>query len=297
MKISPFTPPDVRETLLHEISHQFELPIVPFNERRLFIADVGFQIKSGNAIPVNPVVERILSPFSATPSNKPDYIVNPTFMGEPLQIPPNTPGNVMGTMSPTDWQFITYQWSLTWNSRQPACIDVRHHLSMIHIINALRPFLAHQMLLMQAGLLLHASAAIHEGRTVVFLGHSGAGKSTCARLTPGQALSDETIAVKFDSNKGILIFGTPFGGELFPNGSPGTSPRFLFVKKSHRNGLNPIPLRNALPRLLSQTVLYPFAPGLYWETATDLCLQLLKDCPVEELEAKPDGSFWKECLS
>ena len=94
-----------------------------------------------------------------------------------------------------------------------------------------------------------------------------------------------------------MALGTPFGGEHFPCATPGPNPVFLFVEKSDRNLRKPISTRNAVARLLSQIVLFPFAPLELWDQAAGWVEGILENHAVEILEAKKDGSFWKDCLS
>lgn len=84
------------------------------------------------------------------------------------------------------------------------------------------------------GLEVHAVGIVDEiGRGHLFLGHSGAGKSTTARLWLAhrgvQILSDDRIILRADGEK-ILMFGTPWHGDAgisCPDCAPVTNIYFL----------------------------------------------------------------------
>jgi hypothetical protein len=91
--------------------------------------------------------------------------------------------------------------------------------------------------------------------------------------------------------------GTPFGGEHFPCSTQGKKPEFLFVEKSDHNARKALTTRNAVARLLSQVVVFPFAPLSVWDAAAEMVERIIETRPVEILEAKKDGYFWKELLT
>ena len=68
----------------------------------------------------------------------------------------------------------------------------------------------------EGGLLFHACGAELDGKGVLFPGHSGAGKSTVARILhengAGSILSDDRIILRFPGGK-PWIYGTPWHGE------------------------------------------------------------------------------------
>lgn len=67
------------------------------------------------------------------------------------------------------------------------------------------------------GVELHGVGMIVDGRGYLFVGQSGAGKTTTARIwlkeTAPLILSDDRIIVRHDSNGGFRMFGTPWHGE------------------------------------------------------------------------------------
>lgn len=67
------------------------------------------------------------------------------------------------------------------------------------------------------GLLLHGCGFSQGGCGFLFLGESGAGKSTIARLLAeeraGEIVSDDRVILRSDGRGGFLLYGTPWHGE------------------------------------------------------------------------------------
>jgi hypothetical protein len=89
-------------------------------------------------------------------------------------------------------------------------------------LNAFFRIVCSYALLEKGGLLLHASSVVSGGRAFAFVGHSGAGKTTMARLAaPRPVLSDEVTALRPRARGGASssppafdCFPTPFWGDM-----------------------------------------------------------------------------------
>ncbi len=87
------------------------------------------------------------------------------------------------------------------------------------------------------GIIAHAAGIDHQGKGYLFVGHSGHGKTTMAKLWKDHArvLNDDRIAVRTDNNV-FRIYGLPWFGEL-----PATSPKgvaldkIFFLRKAAEN--------------------------------------------------------------
>jgi len=94
-----------------------------------------------------------------------------------------------------------------------------------------------------------------EGRGLLFLGHSGSGKTTTARLwTPRDGvkiLSDDRIILRREGGR-FWMHGTPWHGEG-RMASPGRAPldRILFLARGGRNELIPIRAAESVARLFA----------------------------------------------
>lgn len=82
--------------------------------------------------------------------------------------------------------------------------------------NYLRIFAAYAVL-MRGGLLLHSSGIVVDGQAYLFLGRSGAGKTTLSRLAliaGAKVLSDDINILIPDEQGGFSASAVPFAGEL-----------------------------------------------------------------------------------
>ena len=79
----------------------------------------------------------------------------------------------------------------------------------------------------QGGAMLHAAALSHNGKAHLFVGISGAGKSTISRKLDGvlglKCLSDELVALR-RTPAGLRVFSTPFWGEFRLPRNTGSAP-------------------------------------------------------------------------
>jgi hypothetical protein len=71
---------------------------------------------------------------------------------------------------------------------------------------------------LRRGLLIHAASVVRHGQGLLFAGHSGAGKTTVARLSTGHAtlLGDENGIICPDGAGGYALWSTPFWGASTP---------------------------------------------------------------------------------
>jgi hypothetical protein len=87
---------------------------------------------------------------------------------------------------------------------------VRHE----YALDSLLRILLTMVLLPERGFLLHAASVVRDGRAYIFMGRSGAGKSTVASLSPqGSVLTDEISLLRFVDGA-WQAHGTPFWGEF-----------------------------------------------------------------------------------
>lgn len=97
------------------------------------------------------------------------------------------------------------------------------------------------------GVLLHACLAVDQGRGFLFVGQSGAGKSTMARLwleQPGvQVLSDDRVIVRYQDGV-FWAYGTPWHGTE-RIASPGRVPLSRLFLLRHASHNQAVPLTGA----------------------------------------------------
>lgn len=106
------------------------------------------------------------------------------------------------------------------------------------------------------GLVLHSSGGMAD-TALLFLGKSGAGKSTISRLLPLRRLGDDLTAVRPDPTGRFHAHATPFAGEIGP-APDGAAPLagLHFLVQGGRHLRTRLPPRDALPQLLRNTMAY-----------------------------------------
>lgn len=108
-------------------------------------------------------------------------------------------------------------------------------------------------------ILFHSSAIEVDGKAYLFTAPSGTGKSTHTRLWR-EMLGEKAIMVNDDKpllkieNGKVTVFGTPYDGKehLSTNKSAPVA-GICFLSQAKENKIERIPMKNALPKLLSQT--------------------------------------------
>ncbi len=144
------------------------------------------------------------------------------------------------------------------------------------------------------GVEVHAVGIVDEaGRGHLFLGHSGAGKSTTARLWEAfpkvRILSDDRIILR--ASKGtIWMYGTPWHGDAGV-ASPARAPlfRMYLLEHSGKNELIPVPKGRTAGELFARSfVPYHSAEGL--EFALSFLDRVAQEIPCSVFRFVPDES-------
>ncbi len=89
--------------------------------------------------------------------------------------------------------------------------------SMGAVLSSMVRFLFAQAVLEHDGVFIHASCVSMEGKSYLFLGKSGTGKSTHARqwlqaFTECSLLNDDNPALRIEDGK-VMVYGTPWSGK------------------------------------------------------------------------------------
>jgi hypothetical protein len=142
------------------------------------------------------------------------------------------------------------------------------------------------------GVDVHACGAVDsKGNGHLFVGQSGAGKTTLARLWQNQSgitiFSDDRIILRREGTA-LWMYGTPWHGEA-ELASPGRAPitRVYFLSKGIKNELVPLRKSDAASRLFACSF-----PPFYSREGLDFTLSFLeevvKKIPCYELRFLPD---------
>jgi len=142
---------------------------------------------------------------------------------------------------------------------------------------------------------LHGTGIVRtNGDANLFVGHSGAGKSTTTRLWAElenvEVLSDDRIIVRHDasSQTRIRMYGTPWHGEAM-YASPQSAPltRIFVLEHGHGNVITPLPASQAVAELFARSFV-PFHLHEYVDSALVFLEELANAVPVYRYAFEPD---------
>jgi len=147
--------------------------------------------------------------------------------------------------------------------------------------------------------LLHAAAAILDGEGLLFVGHSGAGKSTVARMLQERAeiLCDDRNIVRRQP-EGLRLYGTWSHGEV-PRVSAASAPlrAICLLRQSARNRLAPIADRGLALRELLACLIRPVATADWWDNSLALLGQIAREASLYEMHFETSGEIVRELES
>ena len=149
--------------------------------------------------------------------------------------------------------------------------------------------------LARGGLLLHASGIVREGKGYVFIGHSGAGKTTIAGLSiPNVVLSDDLVIVR-PAHDGAYVYGVPFAGALpevqRTNACAPLVGLFSLIQAPFHH-VERLPLVAAAARLASCTPFVMQQAGSCAQVMS-ICTNLARVAPCYQLYFRKDNQFWE----
>jgi hypothetical protein len=146
------------------------------------------------------------------------------------------------------------------------------------------------------GCILHSCGAAMNGKGLLFVGHSEAGKTTTARLLEPHAeiLCDDRNIVRHQDGQ-WRIFGTWSHGEL-PAVSPRPAPlhAMCFIEKATGNRITPIEDRREIVRRLLATVIRPLMTAEWWEKTLTVVERMAREIPAYRMEFDKSGSIVAE---
>jgi hypothetical protein len=147
----------------------------------------------------------------------------------------------------------------------------------------------------EGGFLVHAASAVRSGRSYVFAGISGAGKTTLTRCAPSDAtiLSDEISYIRRNGNA-YLAYGTPFAGELARSGENISAPlhTLFLLEKGPDNRIEPISSKDAAQALMRHILFFARERQIV-ERVFDSVLEFVSIVNVRRLVFTPDERAWQ----
>ena len=141
------------------------------------------------------------------------------------------------------------------------------------------------------GAIVHACGIERKGRGILFVGDSGAGKSTMANMWaregPEGVLSDDRIIVR-KKESGFWMYGTPWHGDAsLVSPRCVTLERVLFLRHGQENSIKEIKGIDSVSRLITCSFLPHWDPqGMAF--SMDFFTDLAAHVPCREFTFKPD---------
>jgi len=143
------------------------------------------------------------------------------------------------------------------------------------------------------GCFFHSSAAVINGRGLLFVGHSEAGKSTTVKMLQDKAeilCDDRNIVRRWP--EGWRVHGTWSHGEV-PQVSSASAPlgAIFFLHKSDRNRLAPVENHLQILGRLFACLIRPLVTAHWWEKMLDLLDILAREIPCYQMEFDQSGGI------
>jgi hypothetical protein len=150
-----------------------------------------------------------------------------------------------------------------------------------------------RVLAKREGCYMHASGVVLDGKGILFVGHSDAGKSTMVMMLQDKAkvLCDDRIIVR-RWPEGFKIHGTWSHGDV-PDVSADSAPlrAILFLRQDRENRLITIDRKQEIITGLLACLIKPLSTADWWEEMLALVDQMVREVPCYSLHFTKDGGI------
>lgn len=143
---------------------------------------------------------------------------------------------------------------------------------------------------------IHASTVMYQGKSVLFLGESGTGKSThtclwLKHILNTELLNDDSPFIRIEKNDAIRVYGSPWSGKT-PCYKVSYTPIAAFVRLSQapHNHIRPLKGIEALGALLPSCPLVFAYDRCLSEFTYEILSIVLQQIPVYHMECLPDAN-------
>jgi hypothetical protein len=143
------------------------------------------------------------------------------------------------------------------------------------------------------GFLFHAAGVVRLSRAYIFLGHSGAGKTTVSRHSGEQNVLNDDLIVLFPRGDGWWVYATPFWNPSQVRPKPSSAPLYAMyhLVQDRSVFLEDISPSLGLAEFLACVPIISMDPYRN-QVLMRRVLGLLETYPVRNLHFLPDDSFW-----
>lgn len=172
---------------------------------------------------------------------------------------------------------------LTLSSKYPV-EDIDYFIRVVYSLLAFRA----------GGVMLHAAGIIRDGLAHLFIGPSGAGKTTIARLSSQFTILNDDLVILLPEEDGWRVYGTPFWNltQVKPSAKSAPLAGLYRLEQASYVHLEPLSSSKAVAELVANTPVLSQDP-----TRNTILLERLnritQSTPVKVLYFQPDASFWE----
>lgn len=149
------------------------------------------------------------------------------------------------------------------------------------------------LIFQRGGLLFHAAGIEKNGKGMIFVGHSGVGKTTVAKNSPAGCVLNDDLLVLYPEGEEWRVSASPFYNPTQVTPRPGESPLMavLFLVQDKIVELRPLSMAQALAEMVANVPVLPIDSS---KTPIILrrCSQILFKTPSYYLHFLPDSTFW-----
>lgn len=188
--------------------------------------------------------------------------------------------------------------------RSWAHVTVRYCLQgyPVDVLSYIASTIFHNRIIFQAGLVMHASSVVVNGRAILFTAPSGTGKSTQTKLwvdhRGATILNDDCPCLKLKGGE-VIAYGTPWSGskEIFVNASAPVA-AIVVVEQAENNVIRKLEAGEASVFVLPRFFL-PYQDEKMMVLALATISSVLSSVPIYHLKCRPDKSameLTQQCL-
>lgn len=143
------------------------------------------------------------------------------------------------------------------------------------------------------GIILHASSCVYRGSGIMFVGHSGSGKSTMIEmLIPSFEILNEDRTIVRRRNKDFFIYGSWLNFQKNP-GSSKSAPlkAIFFLEKSKDNSLELLSNTSLALNRIIPCIVRSLETQVWWENTLEVINSLVSDVPCYMLRFNKSGKI------
>lgn len=161
---------------------------------------------------------------------------------------------------------------------------------MEYILRVIYSFLSFE----SGGLMLHAAGIVHRGYAYLFLGESGSGKTTIARVSAGKVILNDDLVILIPTGREWQVHSTPFWNPSQVRPQPASAELAGLFKlfKDSQVYIEEFSGAQALAEIIACVPLIASHPKLGAQLFKR-CETILERTALMRLHFLPDNSFWK----